>query len=231
MRIEGENKDSTVDEILSSIREIMASDSTDSSKIPEDVLVLTDMVQEDGTIVPLSRSDTTEKKVSFPSQKTLTDKNSLDNSRQETQENTVKREGTFHKGRGDAESFLSLIEKNANNLQFEANASERAEFSKTKTPEHPASLERAAYADSSPSALSGKTQKDTLTSLDRLRQTIEHRKYGTLVGNSSGSLEDVVKEALKPLLEDWIEKNLPKIVETIVEHEVRLLTERFTTKD
>ncbi|HKU96069.1 MAG TPA: DUF2497 domain-containing protein, partial [Vineibacter sp.] len=36
-------------------------------------------------------------------------------------------------------------------------------------------------------------------------------------GSSGATLEDVVKDALRPMLQEWIDKNLPALVERIVE--------------
>jgi cell pole-organizing protein PopZ len=35
------------------------------------------------------------------------------------------------------------------------------------------------------------------------------------------TLEDVVRELLRPLLKEWLDQNLPRIVETKVEEEVQ----------
>jgi hypothetical protein len=40
------------------------------------------------------------------------------------------------------------------------------------------------------------------------------------------SLEDVVRELLKPLLKDWLDRNLPAIVETAVQAEVERIARR-----
>jgi cell pole-organizing protein PopZ len=42
---------------------------------------------------------------------------------------------------------------------------------------------------------------------------------------SGGSVEDLVMEALKPMLKSWLDANLPNIVERIVEREVRKLSQ------
>lgn len=46
------------------------------------------------------------------------------------------------------------------------------------------------------------------------------------LGNANRSLEDVVKELLKPMLRDWLDSNLPHIVERLVEREVAKLAAR-----
>jgi len=41
-----------------------------------------------------------------------------------------------------------------------------------------------------------------------------------LMGNSERTLEDVVRELLRPLLKQWLDDNLPRIVEVTVQEEV-----------
>ena len=45
-------------------------------------------------------------------------------------------------------------------------------------------------------------------------------------GNSGRTLEDIVIEILKPLIKDWLDQNLPTIVEQKVEEEVRRVSQR-----
>lgn len=42
---------------------------------------------------------------------------------------------------------------------------------------------------------------------------------------SGGSVEDLVMEALRPMLKQWLDTNLPNIVERIVEREIKKLTD------
>ena len=41
-----------------------------------------------------------------------------------------------------------------------------------------------------------------------------------LLGDSGRTLEDIVREALRPLLQAWLDKNLPGIVERLVREEI-----------
>ncbi|WP_033074095.1 DUF2497 domain-containing protein [Sphingopyxis sp. MWB1] len=47
-------------------------------------------------------------------------------------------------------------------------------------------------------------------------------------GNSSGarSIEDVVVDALRPMLKEWLDANLPQMVETMVAREIARITGR-----
>jgi cell pole-organizing protein PopZ len=49
---------------------------------------------------------------------------------------------------------------------------------------------------------------------------------GPSMGSGGRSLEDIVKEMLRPMLKDWLDKNLPPLVERYVEREIVRLTRR-----
>ena len=54
--------------------------------------------------------------------------------------------------------------------------------------------------------------------------------FGTLVsearrGAADSSAEDLVKEAMLPLIREWLDANLPALVERLVEREIRRLAE------
>ena len=49
---------------------------------------------------------------------------------------------------------------------------------------------------------------------------------GPTVGGSGRSLEDIVKEMLRPMLKEWLDRNLPAMVERYVEREIVRLTRR-----
>jgi cell pole-organizing protein PopZ len=49
---------------------------------------------------------------------------------------------------------------------------------------------------------------------------------GTIPFRSGSTVEDMVVEALKPMLKDWLDGNLSGIVERLVEKEIRKLSQR-----
>lgn len=49
---------------------------------------------------------------------------------------------------------------------------------------------------------------------------------GPKVGGSGQTIEDLVKEMLRPMLKDWLDANLPPMVERYVEREISRLTRR-----
>ena len=58
-----------------------------------------------------------------------------------------------------------------------------------------------------------------ISSFSQLARTVE-------LGNAAVTLEDVVRELLRPLLKDWLDQNLPGIVEAAVQAEVELISRR-----
>ena len=46
------------------------------------------------------------------------------------------------------------------------------------------------------------------------------------LGNTQQTLEDLVKELLRPMLKDWLDDNLPLLVERLVEKEIARLVNR-----
>ena len=49
---------------------------------------------------------------------------------------------------------------------------------------------------------------------------------GPRVGSSGQTIEDLVKEMLRPMLKEWLDTNLPPMVERYVEREIARLTRR-----
>lgn len=69
------------------------------------------------------------------------------------------------------------------------------------------------------------------SAFDRLSQAVQEsvpapaaQDPGPAVGGRN--LEDIVKEMLRPMLKDWLDKNLPPMVERYVEREIVRLTRR-----
>ncbi len=49
---------------------------------------------------------------------------------------------------------------------------------------------------------------------------------GPALGNGGKTIEDLVKEMLRPMLKEWLDQNLPPMVERYVEREISRLTRR-----
>lgn len=73
----------------------------------------------------------------------------------------------------------------------------------------------------------------TNSALERLSQAVQESvptpaaaHPGPPVGASGKTIEDMVKEMLRPMLKEWLDKNLPPMVERFVEREIVRLTRR-----
>ena len=82
-------------------------------------------------------------------------------------------------------------------------------------------------ADAFDSLVSEETASTASAMLKGLRKPAEsvvESQYSPPL-RSGTTIEDLVVEALRPLLKDWMDKNLTGVVERIVEKEVKKLTE------
>jgi len=88
-----------------------------------------------------------------------------------------------------------------------------------------------------PSLVASSVAGATASAFDRLSQAVEERKAAPLaaepapapslpLGNGGKTIEDLVKEMLRPMLKDWIDRSLPPMVERLVEREIARLTRR-----
>jgi cell pole-organizing protein PopZ len=87
-----------------------------------------------------------------------------------------------------------------------------------------------------PSLVASSVAGATASAFDRLNQVVEGRKAAPAseaapapslpLGNGGKTIEDLVKEMLRPMLKDWIDRSLPPMVERLVEREIARLTRR-----
>ena len=71
------------------------------------------------------------------------------------------------------------------------------------------------------------------SAFDRLNQAVQESvpppvapNPGPAMGAGGKTIEDLVNEMLRPMLKDWLDRNLPPMVERIVEREIVRLTRR-----
>jgi cell pole-organizing protein PopZ len=69
---------------------------------------------------------------------------------------------------------------------------------------------------SSPSDYQGLISSATVSAVDSAFNSLAH----TVLGNNARTLEDLVKEMLRPMLKGWLDDNLPTMVERIVRAEI-----------
>lgn len=101
-------------------------------------------------------------------------------------------------------------------------------------PPPPASIPQPAYIP--PAALVEEKHDDSLltnnaaeasaNALKNLVNSIPKPKVETMLMRSGSTLEDLVVESLKPELSEWLNKNLPTLVQSLVEKEIRKLIPR-----
>jgi hypothetical protein len=79
----------------------------------------------------------------------------------------------------------------------------------------------------------GGTATSTSSAFARLSQAVQDSVLqpaasdrGPVIGSNGKTVEDLVKETLRPMLKEWLDKNLPQIVERYVEREIVRLTRR-----
>ncbi len=212
-------EDLSMEEILQSIRRIIADDAgeekpkavdssvangVDSSPaVASDILELTDMIEDDGSITNLKEAQKTPEKVV----------DVLDN----------------------IDSALSPKEVAAPvEAKVEAAASEAekpAVVAKTEPViSAPEPKKEDKISDNELEQLLSKTAEEAaVSSLSKLKIPDEKPMPPTTPSpefRSGSTVEDLVEELLKPMMKDWLDKNLPTIVERIVEREVIRLTRR-----
>ncbi len=90
-----------------------------------------------------------------------------------------------------------------------------------------------AAADPSPSLIGTAVAGATSSAFERLNQAVKQgapppaaasSDSGPAVGSGGKTVEDLVREMLRPMLKEWIDKNLPPLVERLVEREIARLT-------
>ena len=80
----------------------------------------------------------------------------------------------------------------------------------------PPAFEQQAF-DPAPSAPAGPIlSKTTVSAVESAFNTLAH----TVLSNNARTLEDLVKEMLRPMLKSWLDDNLPGLVERIVKAEI-----------
>lgn len=84
----------------------------------------------------------------------------------------------------------------------------------------------AAPPDAAETLISAETAKATALALARLTRATGGEERKASQPGSSSTVEQFLGELLAPLLRDWLDRNLPEIVERVVEQEVKKLARR-----
>jgi cell pole-organizing protein PopZ len=67
-------------------------------------------------------------------------------------------------------------------------------------------------------------QRSTSLLTDLAREIVRQRAIG--LGNGGVTLEDMVRELLRPILKEWLDENLPYMIERIVKQEIEKMVNR-----
>jgi uncharacterized protein len=78
------------------------------------------------------------------------------------------------------------------------------------------------------SLLAPQTVDRSTSALSALAQAVSRDRNAGL-GNASVTLEELVRELLKPILKDWLDQNLPFMIERIVKKEIENMVKRVDT--
>src|SRR6185437_7251360 len=83
-------------------------------------------------------------------------------------------------------------------------------------PGRPAAPPRAPAPAATPALDRGLISTSTIAAVDSAFNTLAQ----TVIGQNARTLEDLVKEMLRPLLKSWLDDNLPGVVDRIVRAEI-----------
>jgi cell pole-organizing protein PopZ len=86
-------------------------------------------------------------------------------------------------------------------------------YTRSAAPAEPEPTYQSSFADEDDALVSAPTAQTASSSFGQLARSVSMPAEGR-------SLEDVTRELLRPLLKDWLDRNLPSIVETAVQAEV-----------
>ena len=103
----------------------------------------------------------------------------------------------------------------------EADEPEVLELTETVAPEAVEEEARMPVAEAKPALVSDKTAEASRSSLAALSSLIVKPEV-----TGTDTLEGLVREMLKPMLKDWLDANLPEVVERVVAQEVARISGR-----
>jgi cell pole-organizing protein PopZ len=220
----------SMDEILESIRKVITDDMKQEHSEPTlaKVIELTQMVQEDGSIVDITNYKNKDSEASPMDTSSTSAQSSLESQEKTSQTSPSNQEdidalfnaGTPEEAAGPFEEAL------------ESNSSQREEA--PYQPENEASLfsekNPSSFAETlSPSLISESVVQESLAAFSKLAEVVQSHPEGgearicppTQENMGQKSLEGLMRELLIPLLKDWLDANLPSLVKWIVTEEIQ----------
>lgn len=187
-----EDQDQSMEEILQSIKRIIADEDDDDADVQDDtprntgsdVLELTDIVQDDGTVVDAAKAEAPPKKAETPAKPT---------SFEETPIPAVAAAPAKAKPEPQPDPLAFINDDEDSSLISSAAAS---------------------------------ASSDALRALAASKKPAPKPKSESsgLAFRSGETVEDLVTEMMRPMLKEWLDTNLPGIVERLVEREVKRIS-------
>ena len=74
--------------------------------------------------------------------------------------------------------------------------------------------------------MSADTAVQATNQLGELASVVAANEVGTLIGQANLTIEDLVKEVMRPMVREWLDANLPSLGERAVNREVERLSSR-----
>jgi len=75
------------------------------------------------------------------------------------------------------------------------------------------------------------TSTATTAALGELSRAVDEKASRLRLGEGDATVSDIVKELIRPMLREWIDENLPTIVERVVRREIQKLVDRAPGDD
>lgn len=192
-------EDQSMEEILQSIRRIIAEEGDDAAPqaAGSDILELTDVVSEDGSVVNIEAQPAEEESVNIDD--ITFDAVPAAEPAAESTDDVLK----------NIDDMIGVAEKPAAAPETSPNSAPQAE---------PLDIDSLLSTEAAAAA------SNAFKSLRRPQTEILPATH-SLAFRSGTTVEDLMLESLRPMLKSWLDTNLPAIVERIVEREVKKLTQ------
>lgn len=124
-----------------------------------------------------------------------------------------------------ADDLDAMFDAPAEETKDEAPADDFA-FEEAEIKSDPQSQQPSMNASVEDSIMSSDTVNAAAASLTKLAEANVKIDHSHAKGDGSITLEDVVKQMLKPMMKEWLDSNLPPLVERLVEKEIRKISNR-----
>ncbi|MGB0576868.1 MAG: DUF2497 domain-containing protein [Alphaproteobacteria bacterium] len=193
----------SMDEILASIRRIISEDDTNEGK--SDDSAAEEGVEENDEVLELTDVVEDEEPVE---EAVSAEEDVVDDAEEEAPQS-----------QDDIDSLFDEAESTNNDDEIEFVEEEAAEVPEEVVADPPvpvtAVLEGTLLDEAPATAATG--------SLSNLVATVDAAHGGTPLRDGNRTIEDLVKEVMRPMIKEWLDDNLPSLVERIVQREVERL--------